>query len=500
MLIKKAGLVLIISCLMLLPHATSGEDGYYPVGSGHEDSIDTAQDLISSKEPGSVSFDQPTELTLGSGQKITVSGKVDFKDGNVARADSIKYNDADISKAEGFEATNDGYKIAKAERLVHAGNLITGGVGITFQNNKLTAEHADSFIKAGAVGTNIEGLEADATTFSVITADIVQNDCVSVNKVIDSVFSVYSNALEVKAQKGVNVSLTDCSFNDVTFESNDGKVLVNKQIPPVYFIENGTLVYRGMNYTEKVEANNSAKVEMDPQFGFSCMSIRAVGTYWYNHNDMKKDFGVHVPAVQFRLCLKKSQMQKFSDYDGLVDFTKNEIFLSKIVDYLKYPFRNNQMASLLMTKLFEDEADYEAYFKLDNNFVFIDSLLMKGKGNELNILNNNASNAMNTNQNNAVNTNKNDSMTQNSNANQKQSIITTKTITPPNNYLEIKEKTIGNEVHRLAKINPTVSREQLEDSRIIIYKTDYFNAKITIKNNITVQENKINRIDKLSSI
>jgi len=95
--------------------------------------------------------------------------------------------------------------------------------------------------------------------------------------------------------------------------------------------------------------------------------------------------------------------------------------------------------------------------------------LIKGNGNELNLLDgvgsneirNNASNAMNTNQNTAGNTNKYDSMTQysneNSNSNNKnQTSINqfsknqVKTTTNPNNYLELKEKTIETEKKLMA--------------------------------------------------
>ena len=447
-------MLILILCLALQVTFADSEGGTSGVKLNYDQSAtERAKDLIANKGTGPITFEQPTELTLGNGQKIVVSGKVDFKDGNVAKADSIKYLDSEATQAEDFEATESGYKVAKAQRLVQGGNVITGGIGIKFENSKLSAEHADSFVTAGTVGTNVYGLEAESAAFSVGTADLVQSECVNVKNIIASDFRIFGNALEVSTQKGVNVSLTDCSFNEVTFESNEGKVLVNKQIPPVYFIENGSLVYRGMNYTEKLEANNSARVEMDPQFGFSCMSVRAVGTYWYNHNSMRKDFGVHVPADQFRLCLKKNPMQKYADYNGLIDFTQNEIFLSKIVEYLKYPFKNNQLASLLMTKLFEDKADYKAYMKMTHDFSLVDSLAIEGNNTNSNIENPNK---------------------EKNNISIPASINNEKTTANPNNYLELKEKTINDEVHRLAKINQTISKERLEDSRITVYQYQLF--------------------------
>lgn len=265
------------------------------------------------------------------------------------------------------------------------------------------------------------------------------------------------------SDKGVSFNISDCGFQQSSFEaySNNSRITIEKNDKPTYNVTEGQLMCLSMTSTDRIEAQSSASIEYGKSC-FQCLTINPEGVYWHNNKDLRKDFGVRIPndAMQFNLCLKKDAEQKFGDYDGLIDFTKNEIFLSKIVEFLKYPFRNGQLSSLLMAKLFEDKADYKAYMKMTHDFAFVDSL----------------------------------SIEENANNSNSAAINNEKTVTNPNNYLELKEKTIGTVVHRLVKINPTISKEKLEDSRVAVYKTDYFRAEITIKNNVAIQENIINRI------
>ena len=102
-------------------------------------------------------------------------------------------------------------------------------------------------------------------------------------------------------------------------------------------------------YNETVEANNSIIIETDKVFGFKCLTINPVGSYFYNDKDLRKDFVINVPkeSPTYKLCLRKNIAQQFKDYNGLVDFVNGKIELNGIVNYLRYPLKNNQIASLL---------------------------------------------------------------------------------------------------------------------------------------------------------
>ena len=74
-----------------------------------------------------------------------------------------------------------------------------------------------------------------------------------------------------------------------------------------------------------------------------------IGSYYYNDPLIEKDFVITVPkeGKEYRLCLKKSVMQKFSSYDGLVDYTQKNIQLNGIVQYKRYPLKDSRISALL---------------------------------------------------------------------------------------------------------------------------------------------------------
>ena len=85
----------------------------------------------------------------------------------------------------------------------------------------------------------------------------------------------------------------------------------------------------------------------------------AIGSYYYNDPIIEKDFVITIPqeGKEYRLCLKKSPMQEFSLYDGIVDFTQKSLRLDGIVQYKRYPLKNGKLNGLLTSPVYSGEVN-----------------------------------------------------------------------------------------------------------------------------------------------
>lgn len=325
---------------------------------------------------------QPIKVTMPNGRVVYVSGNIIAGNGWLS-AGILEYENSEMINAQNFETTDTGYTVEHADSLLQDGTVITGGSGIKFENGVLTAAHADSFITQGSVGTNsdnFEYTEGSYESFYVAKADSVLSGGLTISNIENSTFKIYANAVEV-AVGGDSIDIEDGSYNSFVFKSNKGKVTVSKEIPTKFKIENGTLISRTNGITEKVETNNSAIIEIDPNFGFSCMKISPPGVYWY-HENLIKDFGVHIPANsdEYKLCIRKHITQFFNDYDGIVDFPYQLIKLNKIVNYLRYPFKDDNLLSLVMDIVYQGkDRNNEMAMTLDDDFIFIDNFFIDNK-------------------------------------------------------------------------------------------------------------------------
>ena len=290
------------------------------------------------ENPVSGTSTQPITETTPYGNELTVEGDIDY-DGQYLDADNLDYNfdgvSTDMQEVEDFRETEDGYTIGRVGRLNQNGVTLIGAEGIVYKNGVLTAEKADSFIRDGSITTNMEKLTSKVDIFSVEKADSFLSDCVRVDDIKDSEFKV-SNQVEITTKSDVNLKITDCSYNEVEFKGK-GKVTIDKSSDnPKYTLENGTLTKKEKDYNETVESNNSVIIETDKIFGFKCLTISPVGSYFYNDKDLRKDFVINIPkeSSTYKLCLRKNSAQQFKDYNGLVDFVDKKIELNGIVNYL----------------------------------------------------------------------------------------------------------------------------------------------------------------------
>ncbi len=302
---------------------------------------------------------QPQPAEFPSGEEGTVEGTVEVEEGSIKYADSLQYSSGNFIGVRQFRETDNGYTIEEAEQVEQNNNFITNGRGITFENEIFTADYAETFLKSGSISSNLFNLTSRPNTFSVDQADSVLSGCVTIDNVSNSTFTIYNNGIEISTPSNEDVHINDCSFQESTFNSNDGRVIISKDNPPKVFMENGNLTIEDEEFIEIVEAENISKVELDPVFGVKCAFISPEGTYWYKDKSIPiRDFAVRVPnqSSEYKLCIKKDPSQRFTNYSGLVDFTKDEIKLNGIITYLRLPFE------------ITNRQTYE-YFFLDFNFL-----------------------------------------------------------------------------------------------------------------------------------
>jgi len=332
---------------------------------------------------------------------------------------------------------------------------INNCIKCSYDGSKIKFQHADSILTNESASTNIDNFDGYEDVFSVEKADTFISDCIRVDNIKDSEFRV-SNQVEITTKSNVNLKITDCTFNEYQF-SGKGKVVVDKSSDnPQYVIENGTLTKIEDGYNESIESNNSAVVETDNVFGFKCLTITPAGSYFYSDRDLRKDFVVNIPKESkvYRLCLRKSKAQLFKDYNGLVDLFEKKIELNGIVNYLRYPLKNNQTASLLSSFVYSGLRDINALFSYDNNLIFLNSIFLTNK----NKINGNLS------------------------------------IVYPSNYYSIKEMEIGNEIHSVIQLNLNLKKEDTAQNINYEYGTDYFKPIARINGNVLIQDNGKNRL------
>lgn len=355
----------------------------------------------------------------------------------------------------GFKATADGYTIPRVASLEHNGIKIINGDGIVFKNGEFIIERADSFIKDNSITTNVNNLYINAKFFSVKKADSFLSDCIRVDNIKDSEFKV-ANIVEITTKSRQKLKITDCSFNEVFFDGKGRVTLDKNSESPTYVLENGTLTKTENGYNETIESNNSMIIETDKTFGFKCLIINPVGSYYYNDNDLRKDFIINIPKESsvYRLCLRKNIAQKFQNYTGLVDFPNKKIELNGTVNYLRYPLKNSQVSSLLSDFVYRGLKNVKTLLSYDNDLLLLKNVAIN------NIPNN------------------------------KQQI----SITIPNNYYKIEELQIGNgEIHRTLKLN-LIDKSDLNDDISYNYESDSMAPKIEIRKSVLVQNSSGNSV------
>jgi len=261
--------------------------------------------------------------------------------------------------------------------------------GLSYRNGVIKVNKAKTIFIKGGILSEVTEFEGNAIEFDVGDVRVVTNKCVTMYDVRDSHFRIDDNNIEVSPEKGVKFDIKDCSNTKTTFEamSNESKIIVSKDMPPKYTIEKGILKCSFGNATDAVMANNTVSLDIGIQC-FNCITIEPVGNYYYSE-DLIKDFGINVPidSSTYKLCLRRLDGMPFNGHDGLVDFVDKKIELNKIVNYLRYPFENNQILSLLMDMVYEGtDVGNKATMDLDDGFVFIDNFYLENNNSDFGLI------------------------------------------------------------------------------------------------------------------
>ncbi len=159
--------------------------------------------------------------------------------------------------------------------------------------------------------------------------------------------------------------------------------------PVVYTISDGTLTFEGesgiagMNaaYNETIDATNStAVIAIDPAFGVACMQLLPKSGYNYIDPVIERDFSLYIPAngAPYTLCLKKGVGQQFQGQEGMVNFLSKEMSLRNIINYKRYPLKNNKIVGTLTTEVYQGKSKSRAELKYLPDFILLDSIRLQG--------------------------------------------------------------------------------------------------------------------------
>ena len=188
------------------------------------------------------------------------------------------------------------------------------------------------------------------------------------------------------------------------------------------------------------------------------MAIVPIGPYYYNEPLIEKDFVITIPkdGKEYRLCLKKSEMQEFSSYDGLVDYSQKSIVLEGVAQYKRYPLKNGKLNGLLTSPVYVGKSNVSMSLKYLPDFTFIDVLRING------ILGLNSLESSET---------------------------------APSNFISFSETSINGKKTRVAKINYLLSKESMNQGIISTYGSDDDLPPITYANGAYTQDNGKTRVE-----
>src|SRR3989338_8327679 len=280
-----------------------------------------------------------------------------------------------------IESTPNGFYIPNSIYQFSLGEVsVSGGSGIRYENNVLTIEQANTIkIKDGLL-SNVSNFSGNSIEFSEHDVKNVVNECVVLGNIRDSSFIVTDDSIQINSKENVSFSIIDCSFAKSVFtsRSNASSLTIQKN-ESTYAFHNGTLTCIDSYGNDSLESNSNAVVNYGNNC-FDCMKITPVGSYHYIDPVIEKDFSITVPkeGKQYTLCLKKNAGQSFATYDGLVDFVEKHIELKSIATYKRYALKNNKIADVLTTPVYEGKANIAGTLIYEQDFIFLKSVHVDG--------------------------------------------------------------------------------------------------------------------------
>ncbi len=281
---------------------------------------------------------------------------------------------------------DNGWAIDNILLLTVDGIHIINGQGITYRDNNISVEYADTLYTRYGMLNGVTNFSGTSIEFNVGQVNQLQDGCIAVYDLHDSRVVSTDKTLEINPHHALTFSLSDCGKTETVFKalSNESSLTLSKGKPPQYNLKKGILTCSfGNNLTDSITANISASLDLGSQC-FNCMTIEPVGRYWHTAKNLPSNFGIHVPenSSSYKLCLQRLDGRPYTDYDGLVDFTTNTMELNGIVDYLRMPFELI-LDDFILLPPFTPVPVYASYdpdnmalLELDNKILFVDNFLL----------------------------------------------------------------------------------------------------------------------------
>ena len=294
------------------------------------------------------------------------------KSGKIQSAGTLVTKDLMGSGIVQYTDNSNGFAVSSAESLQVGNTMISNGEGIVYNSGTLTVEQADGAVLATNYLTNIEQLIATGSSvFSVSSADSVKLDCAMAKDVRDSSF-VLDDKITIGSAAGTNYPIVDCAGLQLDYRSlltPNEFVMTKNSINPSYSLKGVALKITSAlyNWTEFINALNSAFITLNREFGVECIDIVPEGSYSYSEYEPTTDFSLSTRGVQHKICFRKKASQqnplpagcgqcsyidlveKKIESKGAIDYSRNlfdSSFAMLEAGQQKFVFRNNGSASL----------------------------------------------------------------------------------------------------------------------------------------------------------
>ncbi len=407
---KKRLLVGIIVLLVLLPIVASQtvdeEGGFGPPG-GSPQSNDIDYQNLNQAEFQQLSGNQLdfSKVKQFNREKDLTSDQLVVKKDNTYNLDKVDPNKLDtkvrddtlkkLGRAKNVESEtgnqpaqittfDNGWSIDNILLLTVDGIHIVNGQGITYRDNNLTVDHAETLYFPNGVIFNVDNFSGIPIEFDVGSVNQVQDGCISLYGLENSHLKSDDKNLEISTQQNGIFSIRDCGKAETQFEAfgNNSSITISKEPgkPAHYDITKGTLSCENLDHSKDILiGNTTASVDMGKNC-FSCLTINPVGSYW-NLAHPTTSFIVKIPkeSEEYSLCIRKIKGQPVSNSLGLIDFANHSISLGGMVEYHRLSFELladdfrllPPFGSVSIYESFDE--NNKAQLSLDDDFIFIES-------------------------------------------------------------------------------------------------------------------------------
>ncbi len=222
-------------------------------------------DLLANLGSGNVDAPPNTEVPIpDGGPTVELSGPTDIVDGELSSVTEMSWPERDsgtevsIKGGTNIDFTDNGYTIESAQTLQIGDLFMTNAQGVVKTGDTFTVTFAESFLKNGVTTTNANDLTVQPTSFQVKQADSVFSSCIKATNVIDSTVTIFQDAVEIQPEDGVAIQLSDCVYSNAVFESNGGKVTLNKQVPTTYNIRHRLPTVEFNNFKNRISSDTTS--------------------------------------------------------------------------------------------------------------------------------------------------------------------------------------------------------------------------------------------------